>query len=154
MIPGLGQSAGEGKDYPLQYSWTSLVAQVIKNLLQCGRPGFDPWVGMIPWRRERLLTPVFWPGEFHGLYSPWGHKELDVTEQLSHHIFFGLFHSPSVECSTANCDFGALTGGDKCLSFYSAILENDDLDSGTLNRGASPVAQMVKNLAVIQETLV
>ena len=32
--------------------------------LQCGRPGFDPWVGKIPWRRERLPTPVFWPGEF------------------------------------------------------------------------------------------
>ena len=27
--------------------------------------------------------PVFWPGEFHGLYSPWGHKELHMTEQLS-----------------------------------------------------------------------
>ena len=31
-----------------------------------GRPGFDPWVGKIPWRR--LPTPIFWPGEFHGLY--------------------------------------------------------------------------------------
>ena len=30
-----------------------------------------------PWRRERLPTPVFWPEEFHGLYSPWGCKELD-----------------------------------------------------------------------------
>ena len=47
------------------------------------RPGFDPWVGKFPWRRERLPTPVFWPGEFHGLYSPWGHKELDTTEWLS-----------------------------------------------------------------------
>ena len=34
--------------------------------LQCGRPGFHPWVGKIPWRRERLPTPVFQPGEFHG----------------------------------------------------------------------------------------
>ena len=34
----------------------------------------------IPWRRERLPTPVFWPGEFHGLYSPWDRK--DTTEQL------------------------------------------------------------------------
>ena len=51
--------------------------------LQCGRPGFDPWVGKIPWRRERLPIPVFWPGEFYGLYSPWGRKELDMTEQLS-----------------------------------------------------------------------
>ena len=50
---------------------------------QCGRPGFHPWAGKIPWRRERLPTPVFWPGKFHGLYSPWGHKEPDTTEQLS-----------------------------------------------------------------------
>ena len=35
--------------------------------LQCGRPGFDPWLGKITWRRERLPTPIFWPGEFHGL---------------------------------------------------------------------------------------
>ena len=34
-----------------------------------GGPGFDPWIGTIPWRRERLPTPVLWPGEFHGLYS-------------------------------------------------------------------------------------
>ena len=27
----------------------------------------DPWVGKIPWRRERLPTPIFWPGEFHRL---------------------------------------------------------------------------------------
>ena len=36
--------------------------------LQCRRPGFDPWVRKIPWRRERLLTPVFLPGEFHGQF--------------------------------------------------------------------------------------
>ena len=50
---------------------------------QCCRPGFDPWVGKISWRRERLPTSVFWPGEFHGLYSPWGRKEPDMTEWLS-----------------------------------------------------------------------
>ena len=48
--------------------------------LQSGRPGFDPWVGKIPWGREWLPTQVFWPGKFHGLYSPWGHKESDPTE--------------------------------------------------------------------------
>jgi len=31
---------------------------------------------MIPWRRERLPTPVFWLEEFHGIHSPWGCKEL------------------------------------------------------------------------------
>jgi len=35
------------------------------------------------WRRERLPTPVFWPGEFHGLYSPRGHKKSDMTFTLS-----------------------------------------------------------------------
>ena len=54
-----------------------------KIRLQCGRPGFDPWVGKIPWSREWLPTPVFWSGEFHGLYSPWCHKQSDTTEQLS-----------------------------------------------------------------------
>ena len=49
----------------------------------CGRPGFDPWVGKIPRSREKLPTPVFWPGEFHGLYSPWGCKESDTNERLS-----------------------------------------------------------------------
>ena len=47
------------------------------------RPRFYPWVGKIPWRRERLPTPVFWPGEFHELYSPWDCKESDTTEQLN-----------------------------------------------------------------------
>ena len=51
--------------------------------LQFRRPRFDPWVGKIPWRRERLPTAVFLPGEFHGLYSPWGHKESDMNEHLS-----------------------------------------------------------------------
>ena len=33
--------------------------------------------------KGRLPTPVFWPGEFHGLYRPWGCKELDTNEWLS-----------------------------------------------------------------------
>ena len=32
MIPGLGRSAGDGIGYPLQYSWASLVAQLVKDL--------------------------------------------------------------------------------------------------------------------------
>ena len=66
---------------PLWLSWWRIH-------LQCGRPGFDPWVGKIPWRRERLPSPVFWPGEFHGLYSPLGCKESDPTEKLSLSLYF------------------------------------------------------------------
>ena len=82
-IPGLGRSAGEGIGYPLEYSWASLVAQLVKNPPAVGRPGFNPWVGMIHRRRERLPTLVSWPRELHGLYSLWGPKELDMTERLS-----------------------------------------------------------------------
>ena len=98
LIPGLRRSTKKGIGYPLQYYWAALVAWMAKN--QWGRPGFDPWVGKIPWRRESLPTPVFWPGEFHGQrsltgYSPWGCKELDTTERLSLslvyiHITFSL----------------------------------------------------------------
>ena len=58
------------------------MAKWVKNLPAMWEPGFDPWVEKIPWRRERLPTPVFWSGELHGLYSPWGHKKLDMTERL------------------------------------------------------------------------
>ena len=54
-----------------------------KESLRCWGPGFDRWVGKIPWRRERLPTLVFWPRALRGLYSPWGRKESDMTEQLS-----------------------------------------------------------------------
>ena len=67
--------------------------------LQCKRPGFDPWVGKNLWRRERLPTSVFGPGEFHGLYSPWGRKESDTTERLSLSRFEGsliLFYSQKI----------------------------------------------------------
>ena len=36
-----------------------LVAQLVKNPLQCRRPQFDSWVGKICWRRYRLPTPIF-----------------------------------------------------------------------------------------------
>ena len=56
--------------------------------LQCGRPGFDPWVKKIPWRRAWQPTAVFLPGESHGQrslvgYSPWDCIELDTTERLT-----------------------------------------------------------------------
>ena len=72
LISGSGRFAGEGIGYPLQYSRASLIAQLVKN---------PPAMQESPvwfldqedhWRRARLPTPVFWPGEFHGTYSQWG----------------------------------------------------------------------------------
>ena len=82
-IPGMGRSAGEGISYPLQYSWASLVAQLVKNLPAMWETWVQSLVGKVLWRRERLPTPVFWPGEFQGLHSPWGCKESDTSDQLS-----------------------------------------------------------------------
>ena len=60
-----------GKFAPwFQYLRASPVAQLVKNRLQSRRPGLHPWVGKIPWRRERLPTPVFWPG-VHGVTKSW-----------------------------------------------------------------------------------
>ena len=53
-IPGLGRFPGEGIDYPLQYSWASLVAQMLKNLPTIWETGFDPCIWKIPWRRVWL----------------------------------------------------------------------------------------------------
>ena len=41
-IPGSERSPGKGIGYPFQYSWASLVAQMVRIHLQCGRPGFGP----------------------------------------------------------------------------------------------------------------
>ena len=79
-IPGSGRSPGEGTGFPLQCSWTSPVAQLVKNLPAMRETWAGSWVGKIPWKRKWQSTPVFWPGECHGLYSPWGHKQSDTTE--------------------------------------------------------------------------
>ena len=81
----------------LKHRWANASSLALKQASLCGSagkestcnmgdPGFDPWVGKIPWRRERLPTPVFWPGEFHGLYP----KESDTTERFSLHFTFTI----------------------------------------------------------------
>ena len=60
---------------PTHYAYThqaSLVSQSVKNRLQCGRPGFNPRVGKLPWRRAWQLIPVFLPGELSQTEEPGG----------------------------------------------------------------------------------
>ena len=82
-VPRSRRSPGEGLHYPLQYSWASLVALLVNNPLAIRETWVNPSVGKIPWRRERLPTPVIWAREFHGLYISWGCKELVATQRLS-----------------------------------------------------------------------
>ena len=58
---------------------------------RCKRPGFNPWVGKIPWKRKWQPTPVFLPGESYGQrslvgYNPWGHKSWTQLKWLSTYI--------------------------------------------------------------------
>ena len=84
---------------------------MVKNLLQCRRPGFDPWVGKIPWRRKWQPTPAFLPGEFQGQRGACqatvhGFAELDMTEQLT----CTVKPSSRVEMKTERNNVGVLPG--------------------------------------------
>ena len=54
-----------------------------ESTCNAGDVGFGDLGWEDPLEKERPPTTVFWPGEFHGLYSPWGCKESDTTERLS-----------------------------------------------------------------------
>ena len=80
---GLAHYAGEDRNY-LRHS-VSGSSDSKESACSAGDPGFDPWVGKIPWRRAWQPPPGFLPEESHGNsslagYGPYGHKELDMTE--------------------------------------------------------------------------
>ena len=70
---------------PLQYGGLPWWLSWQRICLQIRRPGFNPWVRKIPWRKEWQPVLVFLPGVSHGWkslggYSPEGHKEPDMTD--------------------------------------------------------------------------
>ena len=90
-IPGLRSSSfGEGIGYPLQYSWASLVTQMVKNLPTI----WETWVQSLGWQdpleqsmathSSILAREIPWTEEPGGL---WGHREWDRTERLSIHTW-------------------------------------------------------------------
>ena len=81
LIPGLGRSAGEGIGYPCQYSWASLVAQLVKNLPAMQEILVQPlgWENSSGERKDYLLQYSGLENSTDCMYSPWGCKESDTT---------------------------------------------------------------------------
>ena len=110
------------------------MAQRWSVCLQCGRPGFDPWVRKIPWRRKWQPTPVFLPRESHGQrslagYGPWGCKSRTWLSDSSFYQpgHFSLreylqpLNSPGwwTECTSRKaifCSWGETEWRSQCLS--------------------------------------
>ena len=80
----------------------------------------ETWVGFLGWedppeKGTASPTPVFWPGEFHGLYSPGGHKESDKSECLSlslsghirflHSVILLILKEDSIQFLLATCHY-------------------------------------------------
>ena len=66
-------------------NWVSLVAQLVKNLPAMQETQIQSlgWDDPLEKGKATHSSILAWPGEFYGLYSPWGRKESDTTEQLS-----------------------------------------------------------------------
>ena len=62
LIPGSGRSAGEGIGYPLQYSWASLVVQLVENLPAM----WETWVQSLGWE-DPLEKGTCYPLQYSGL---------------------------------------------------------------------------------------
>ena len=89
LIPGSGRSAGEGIGYPLQYSWGSLVAQLVKNPPAV----WETWVRSLSWE-DSLEKGKTTHSRILAWRSPWGCKELDMTERLfTHSLYSPIIHS-------------------------------------------------------------
>ena len=82
-IPGSGRSPGEWMDYPLQYSWASLVAQQVKDL-PAMRETWIQSLGREDHLEKRLAYPLQYSGWENSMdYTVHGVAESDTTEQLS-----------------------------------------------------------------------
>ena len=73
------------------WDWTQVSCIAGRFFKECNARdlGSIPGSEGSPGERKGYPLQWFWPGEFHGLYSPWGCKESDTTEWLS-------LHSPSL----------------------------------------------------------
>ena len=78
LIPGSGRSPGEGIGNPLQYSWASLVTQLVKNLPTMWEAWIQPLGSEDPPEKGKATHSSILAWRI-----PWSHKESDTTERLS-----------------------------------------------------------------------
>ena len=110
LIPGLGSSPGEGIGYPLQYSWASLKAQMVKNPHAMWETWVRSLIGKIPWRRAWQPTLVFLPGETPWTEEPGGLRSMgsqrvghDSATNHTQHVHAKSFQSCPTVFDPMNC---------------------------------------------------
>ena len=92
--------------YNCAIEWASLVAQLVKNPPAMQETWVQSLIREDTLEKGKATTPVFWPEEFHGLYSPWGCKESDTTERISLAIIactMEYFSTNKLEQNTVIC---------------------------------------------------
>ena len=135
--------------------------------------GWEDALEKIPWRRAWQPTPIFLPGECHGQrslvsYSPWGHKESDTTEWLTHTVleqgFLGGTRGKNLPANAGNIrDMGSIPGlgrsPRKGMATHSSILawripkteEPDKLQSIGLQRVRHDWSYLAHSTAVLEQ---
>ena len=119
-IPGSGSSPGEGIGYPLQYSWASLVAQMVKNPPAV----WETWVRSLGWE-DPLVQGMATHGQRSLVgYSAWGRKESDTTE-TKHSIYLKIQALNTSFCVYAqDCHLLAVWPWESILIFLDLSLVN------------------------------
>ena len=108
------------------------MARTVKNLPAMQRPGFDPWVRKIPWRRKRQPAPVVLPGRSHGQrsllgYSLWGLKKSqtgqlnDNNNRHGHRLLLGI---PLVGCVVVHTGPSSVKWHSSCFQVFPTTNES------------------------------
>ena len=147
MIPGWGRSTGEGIGYPLQYSWASLMAQLVKNLLAM----WEPWVLFLGWE-DPLEKGMVTHSSILAWRIPWTIQSMGVTKgqtRLSGFHFQFTFH-PSTHSSAGK--ESACNAGDPGLIPGWGRSAGEGIGYSLQHSWPSLVAQLVKNPPAMPET--
>ena len=98
MIPGSGRSAAEGIDYPLQYSWVSLVAQLVKNPPAM----WEIWVQSLGWEdtlekgmathSSILAWRISWTGAWQATVRGVAKSRTQLSNLTTTTIYIGSFY--------------------------------------------------------------